>query len=117
MRLLTEYEVKHHLYKDGFKPEYWIWTENDEDEPESSDFRGQSSHVNWDEDYQFQMMEHMAIDVFGPIFDQTTHEDEGPNPECRRFYNMLMDANKPIYEGCSESTLSLLVRLLAARSN
>ena len=117
MRLLTEYEVKHHLYKDGFKPEYWIWTEHGEDEPESSDLGGQSSDVNSDEDDQFEMMEHIVTDVFRPIFDQTSHEDEEPNPECRRFYNMLMDANKPIYEGCSESTLSLLVRLLAARSN
>ena len=30
---------------------------------------------------------------------------------------MLMAANQPIYEGCSESTLSLSVKLLAARSN
>jgi hypothetical protein len=30
---------------------------------------------------------------------------------------MLMAANQLIYEGCSESTLSLSVKLLAARSN
>jgi hypothetical protein len=80
MRLLMEYEVKHHLYKDGFKPEYWIWTEHGEDEPESSDLGGQSSDVNWDEDDQFEMMEHIVTDVFRLIFDQTTLEDEEPNP-------------------------------------
>ena len=117
MRLLTEYEVKHHLYKDGFKPEYWIRTEHGEDEPESSHLGRQSSHVNWDEDDQFDMMEHMVTDVFRPILDQIAHEDEEPNPECQRFYNMLMDANKPIYETCSKATLSISVKLLAAKFN
>jgi hypothetical protein len=47
----------------------------------------------------------------------TVNVEEPPDPEFQRFYDMLMAANHPIYEGCSESTLSLLVKLLVVRSN
>jgi len=43
--------------------------------------------------------------------------DEAPNEETPRFYNLLLDANKSLYEGASNSKLSMCVRLLACKSN
>ena len=44
-------------------------------------------------------------------------EEEMPNQSCQSFYNTLLAANEPMYEGCSQSKLSISVRLLAARAN
>ena len=124
IRLLKESEVRYHLYKDGFKPMYWIWTEHGEEEPESSNLGEGSSGVDWDQVNQFGMMDNMVDDVFRPIldgqtrgFNQSVNQDEMPNIECQRFYDMLIEANKPIYDGCSESTLSIAVKLLATKTN
>ena len=66
----------------------------------------------------------MVTNAFGPfVYDtsnginETVNVEEPPNPKFQRFYDMLMATNQPIYEGCSESTFSLAVRLLASRSN
>ena len=119
MKYINENEVRHHLYKDGFKPAYFIWTEHGEVDPdEPFDLGGASSSgVEWDEENQFEMINQMVDDVFRPIIDGETRRinqlvNEEPNSECQRFYNMLMDANKPIYEGCRHSTLSLTVGLI-----
>ena len=126
MKLLDAPVLKTHLYRHGFKPEYWIWTEHGEESPINTDLGGKlSNNVEWDDDSnQFDMMHEMVTNAFGPfVYDSSTrindtiNVDEPSNPEFQRFYDMLMAANQPIYEGCSESTLSLSVKLLAARSN
>ena len=126
MKLLDVPVVKTHLYKHGFKHEYWIWIEHGEERPINTDLGDESSNnVEWDDDSnQFDMMHEMVSNAFGPfVYDtsnrinDTINVDEPPNLEFQRFYDMLMAANQPIYEGCSESTLSLSVKLLAARSN
>jgi hypothetical protein len=126
MKLFDEAYVKTHLYKYGFKPDYWIWTEHGEERVVESDLAGHSSNLECDDDdgNQFEMMHNMVTDAFGPFvgdtyhsYGETVNEVEPPNPECQKFYDKLMAANQPIYEGCSESTLSIVVRLLAARSN
>jgi len=43
--------------------------------------------------------------------------EESPNVETQRFYDMLNNANELIYEGATESRLSIAIRLLAARTN
>ncbi|BAU03146.1 hypothetical protein VIGAN_UM020800 [Vigna angularis var. angularis] len=43
--------------------------------------------------------------------------EEAPNEETQRFYNLLLEANTPLYEGASDSKLSMCVRLLACKSN
>ena len=44
-------------------------------------------------------------------------EEEIPNPSCQRFFDLLKAANEPIYDGCSQSNISISVRMLAARAN
>jgi len=43
--------------------------------------------------------------------------EESPNAEAQRFYDMLATSNEPIYDGATESKLSIAIRLLAARTN
>jgi hypothetical protein len=47
----------------------------------------------------------------------SSNEDESPNEDAQRFYDMLISANEPIYEGAKVSKLSISVRLLAAQAN
>jgi hypothetical protein len=78
-----------------------------------------------DED-QFAAMNQMVHDAIWPSIDvpnsnsntgnETFREDEEPNSEARHFYDTLISANQPIYEGATESRLSISVKLLAARS-
>jgi hypothetical protein len=48
---------------------------------------------------------------------ETSVEDEFPNDDAKKIYNKLISANKPIYEGATQSILSISVQLLAIRSN
>ena len=98
--------VKTHLYKLGFKPEYWIWVENDKERPIITDLGGDSSNtIDWDDDSnEFDMMHQMVTDAFGSFvyhtsnrISETRNVEELLNPEFQRFYDMLMAANQPIY--------------------
>jgi hypothetical protein len=40
-----------------------------------------------------------------------------PNEKALKFYAMMNEVNKPLFEGVSDSKLSMCVRLLAAKSN
>ena len=43
--------------------------------------------------------------------------EEPLNEDTQRFYNLLVEANEPLYEGASDSKLSISTRLLACKSN
>jgi hypothetical protein len=67
--LATPREVKLHLYRVGFKPNYYVWTEHGEINP-NENFRGHSSrgrHVS-DED-QLDAMYQMVHDAIRPLTD------------------------------------------------
>jgi hypothetical protein len=118
--------VKTHLYQYGFKEGYSIWTEHGEERPTEPELAGDSSNtaMEWDDgSNEFDMMHQMVSDAFGPFVHDTSSRvsetgnvEELSNPECQRFYDMLMEANQPIYEGCTQSELSISVKLLAAKS-
>jgi hypothetical protein len=70
------------------------------------------------------MMNKMVTDAFRIAVDtpalrvgDTESEEEMLNQSCQTFYDMLLAANEPVYKGCSQSKLSISVRLLAARAN
>jgi hypothetical protein len=48
---------------------------------------------------------------------ETPSDIEVPNEKAQQFYNKLISANQPIYEGAAESKLSISVKLLATMSN
>ncbi|XP_004488903.1 uncharacterized protein [Cicer arietinum] len=79
-----------------------------------------------DNDDPFTLMQHMVDDAFGPTYDFQNMGDEGnekeineepPNEDAQDFYDLLTAANKPLYEGASDSKLSICVKLLACKSN
>jgi len=62
--------------------------------------------------------------VFDALRQDTTFElsnlnnmDKPSNEEDQQFYNLLLEANKPLFEGVTNSKLSICVRLLACKSN
>ncbi|WJX73334.1 hypothetical protein P8452_57128 [Trifolium repens] len=56
-------------------------------------------------------------DINANMINETSVEDEFPNDDAKFFYDKLISANKPIYEGATQSILSISVQLLAIRSN
>ena len=69
----------------------------------------------------FKMMDHMVTDAFRLVIDAPANritdtenvEEEISNPSCQRFFYLLKAGNEPIYEGCSQSKLSISVSMLA----
>jgi len=43
--------------------------------------------------------------------------EEQPNTEAQKFYDMLASAHEPIYDGATQSKLSIAIRLFGARTN
>ena len=70
------------------------------------------------------MLKQVQIHVFDAFRQQESLQvpnvdnmEEPPNEETQRFYKLLLDENTPLYEGTSESKLSMCVRLLAYKAN
>ena len=47
----------------------------------------------------------------------SNNKEEPPNKATQRFYNLLVEANKSLYEGASDSKVSISMRLLVFKSN
>ncbi|XP_058752188.1 uncharacterized protein LOC131625341 [Vicia villosa] len=129
-------EVNRHLERVGFRPNYWVWTSNGETmqemnreasssqthiEPDinRADPGSSSSQMQCQE--QFNLVEEMFTDALGVnvAYDEPQDIDgeELPNEKAQRFYQLLKEINIPLFEGSSDSKLSMCVRLLAAKSN
>jgi len=48
---------------------------------------------------------------------KSNNTEEPPNEDNQRFYNLLVEANELLYEGTTDSKLSISVRLLSCKSN
>nr|KYP36031.1 hypothetical protein KK1_042873 [Cajanus cajan] len=103
-------------------PEYFIWTDHGEGVQNISrnvdDASSSGIHVT--ESETFNTMHEMlrdAVRQHGSFEIPETNFEEPPNEATRQFYNLLMESNEPLFEGSSESKLSICVRLLACKSN
>ncbi|XP_024964408.1 uncharacterized protein LOC112504697 [Cynara cardunculus var. scolymus] len=90
-------DVKLHLMKYGFMPDYIIWWGHGETFSLHASHQdvGQSSNpiVDHNEGY-FQMVnDHM-------VHDAMTWEEQTPNPSTQGFYNMLQTVDEPLWDGC-----------------
>ena len=69
----------------------------------------------------FNLISEMVEDAFGVnvTYDEPGDFDgeEFPNEEAQRFYQLLNEMNTSLFEGSSDSKLSMCVRLLAVKSN
>ncbi|CAJ2636394.1 unnamed protein product, partial [Trifolium pratense] len=127
MKISTAVNVRLHLYKNGFQPNYWIWTEHGEVRPSVDTMGGLNSIGHVHHENQFIAMNQMVYDALRPYGEvppvnantgnETLVEDELPNDDAKQFYDKLISTNKPIYEGATQSILSISVQLLAIRSN
>jgi len=70
---------------------------------------------------QFMYMQEMVNDALNwhASFEQQDNSrlEESPNEATQRFYNLLAEANQPVFEGVTESKLPICIRLLACKSN
>ncbi|GAU43465.1 hypothetical protein TSUD_141030 [Trifolium subterraneum] len=102
-RFHSEEDIKVHLRKKGFQPNYWIWTSHGEtfpsDQGASSSARPVQRHERNDHGrYPFNNMNEMIGDALG--FHEANKDEyeaeEPPNAEAQRFYNLLKDYNESL---------------------
>ncbi|KAI5409628.1 hypothetical protein KIW84_055168 [Lathyrus oleraceus] len=118
-------EVERHLKRRGFIKNYWVWTYNGEQLPSNvqrtTTTHASSSRSHMEHREEFSLISDMLGDAFGVnvTYDepQDFDQEELPNEEAQKFYQLLQEMNTPLFEGSSDSKLSMCVRLLAAKSN
>ncbi|XP_019236736.1 PREDICTED: uncharacterized protein LOC109216969 [Nicotiana attenuata] len=118
VKLLKSDAVKVHLYKKGFVENYCIWTAHGENHASLDDanfhnsFGGEGSPIA-EHNVENSRYNKMMRDAFG-TFPGVQSE---PNDETKRFYEQLLEASRPLYEGSVHSKLSVAVRLLSIKSD
>jgi len=124
-RIFADEVVKVHLYKKGFIPNYWIWTLHGEDMPaidlhegDNYVFRDGVRIVEMEQLCDMEEMVNNALCQFQSTQQPNdTNLEECPNESTQRFYNLLAEANQPLFEGARDSKFSVCVRLLSYKSN
>jgi len=126
-KILKPSHVRAHLLQYGFQPNYHVWVYHGEDRPtDDSIGYASTSYENMNYGANFGSITEMVYDAYMQVTDITTHYEnvqseemnigEAPNVEVK-FYDMLAFANEPVYDGATESRLSVAIRLLASRTN
>ncbi|XP_049379321.1 uncharacterized protein LOC125844104 isoform X2 [Solanum stenotomum] len=96
--------VKFHLYRNGFKEDYTVWTSHGEIDNSFDRFQhhvvGESSKAV-KPNVQNYRMHYMVRDAhkLHPDFEFRDHVEEAPNDESRIFFEQLKVASRPLYEG------------------
>jgi hypothetical protein len=116
--------VTDHLQKVGFMDDYYVWIYHGEEEPSNINAQfdatthASSSGARTECD-NFGQMENMVGDALGVnlSYEGGGEEEVIPNEKALKFYAMMEEVNKPLFEGSFDSKLSMCVRLLAAKSN
>ena len=127
-KILPPSHVRAYLLQYGFRPNYIVWVQHGEEmSSEDNDGYASSSHGRTKPINNVGSMTSMVYDAYIQEADITSHYgdmdknneyvEESPNVEAQRFYDMLAAANEPIYDGATESKLSIAIKLLAARTN
>ncbi|KAJ0585549.1 putative Transposase-associated domain-containing protein [Helianthus annuus] len=98
--------VQKHLFKDGFMLRYEIWSEHGE---KSNHDVGQSSTTMEIDDDDDDGCKRMVLDnLCSCDYTSSTLEGRVPNPEAKRFYDMLEAADEPLWEGEKATSFSKL---------
>jgi hypothetical protein len=138
----SEDEIKVHLYNKGFQPNYWVWSSHGEGMSTSVvpvNHQGASSSIqplvvmphNYQHYDPFNEMNDMITNALGfnvPNYVPNDVDDpnddeydadvnvERPNEEAQRFFDLLKETNKPLFEGSLDSKLTVCIRLLGMKS-
>ena len=115
-RAFQEVEVaKFHLSKFGFIPNYYLWNKHGETSIGSTSFGMDDTHSPFNEHHDPSYSE-MVMDAAGYDFIERTF-DEDPNPEDKKFFDMLEAADRELWSGCKKATqFSVAARLLNIKS-
>ncbi|XP_058774870.1 uncharacterized protein LOC131649136 isoform X2 [Vicia villosa] len=124
---LTPDEANIHIHKHGFTPEYWNWTCHGEIIPHINDSNNDdidmvapcsSSSQQWSYEHVHRYQD-MVFDAAGFNREQhfAQHEEEPPNMEAKKFYDMLNSTQQPLWSGCKNTTeLSASIKMLNLKS-
>nr|XP_009598167.1 uncharacterized protein LOC104094019 [Nicotiana tomentosiformis] len=123
---LEPHDVRAHLYKHGFMPNYYQWESHGE--PFIPIFRPQPSRNTEKEigpeitiENQYRTM---VLDAIGHSFNFESdgfnldgEEEQPPTRNAQEFFDMLKASEEPLFDGCvNHSTLSAVCRLLNIKS-
>jgi len=114
-KILPPSHVRAHLLQYGFKPNYTVWVQHGEEMSSEDNVGNIGSMTNMVNDAY--MQEADITSHYGHMDNEDEYVEESPNAEAQMFYDMLAAANEPIYDGATESKLSVGIRLLVARMN
>ena len=120
LRMFEEEDVVHlHLLKYGFTYGYRTWTSHGEVEVVSTFPMAPCATTLREDSNPFA---NMVRDAVGPSFDwdaraNDARDNEAPNKEAKEFYELLENAEQPLYDGCKRSKLAAVVEFLVLKSN
>ena len=95
--------VRHHLCENGFTNGYFKW--NHHGEKSISHIAGSSSDLP--ESDNTNSYRDMINDAMGPsveVLDEVRVDSQSGNPIASRFFELLRDANEPLWDGCNKHT-------------
>ncbi|GAV60606.1 Transpos_assoc domain-containing protein [Cephalotus follicularis] len=109
-------EVRLHLLKNGFTPHYTLWDQHGKRREHHRAALEQPDPSSLSNPFV-----DLVMDTGGFEFDTREHDetaDELPNPNAKKFYDLLKDAEEPLWNGCKKHTkLSMITRLMNVKSN
>ncbi|KAK4435136.1 hypothetical protein Salat_0676900 [Sesamum alatum] len=113
-KFLNRSDAHLHIVKNGFTRGYNIWYAHGESLNTRDDVRGSSSTPQ----VETSRYRTMVMDAISPEFSSGFMCDEQlPNPEAQKFFNLLKDADEPLWDGCKNHTkLSTVAQLLSIKS-
>ncbi|GAU21689.1 hypothetical protein TSUD_242610 [Trifolium subterraneum] len=106
-------DVITHLEKFGFMKGYYVWRHHGEREPahiNSNDVNTEASSSGAQAECgNFGRMQEMVGDALGVnmSYEGGSEEEIIPNDKALKFYAMIEEVNKPLFEGASDSKLSI----------
>lgn len=116
--------VRFHLYSKGFMGNYRIWVAQGEGIVSREPDLGASSDERSCMDETEQPYRDMIFDALGQEFMDTDNDgeegqlEEEPNAKAQEFYNMLKDADTPLWEGCTKQTrMSFVSQMLSIKTD
>ncbi|XP_043815725.1 uncharacterized protein LOC122724542 [Manihot esculenta] len=118
-RFLCVDDVRYHLMKNGFVPNYYRWTAHGEcwdDQGTSSVLMSETIMENDFQTGTSGRYHEMVLEGFG-LPPQIEFMEEAPNAEAQRLYEMLQAASEELWPGCNKHTkLSAVARLMNMKS-
>jgi hypothetical protein len=95
-------DMAQHLYRDGFMPNYEVWSKHGELCSSNVVMDETNSYVDDKKDEMVEQMEH--------------HVEEMPGPEVQEFHRLLSASHEQLHEHTNVSVLAAVTRLMSIKS-